>query len=95
MKIPPEWNMNETGAGLEGLVRAALREGAAQQEYWDQHQPELQRHYPDQFVAVLGGEVVATGKNLPELIAALEHADLDARRTWLRFVEATPRTLIL
>lgn len=56
-----------------------LAEAKAIQEFWDAHYAELVRDYPDQFVAVRGGEVIAAGSELSLLVNELGSRGIDAR----------------
>jgi hypothetical protein len=62
---------------------------------WGAHGSEFQRCYPDQYVAVNGGVVVATAADLPALVATLAAQRIDPADTWVRFFSSGPGTLIL
>ena len=76
-------------------ARRALIEAEAQQAFWQAHSGELLQKYPDQFVAVKDGAVVATSPDLLKLVEILETKELDVRDVWIRFMTADPRRLIL
>ena len=67
----------------------------AQRRFWDEHYEELRSRYPDQFVAVLDGEVVATGRHLADIERELRARGLRPGDTWLRFIAATNRVVAL
>ena len=76
-------------------AHAAWAAAEAEDAFWREHYEEYLRRYPDQFVAVADGRVVAVSPDLRHLIGFLEGKGLDVRRVWVRFVAATPRHLIL
>jgi len=79
---------------LENAI-AALREAQREQAYWTANERRLTADYPDQFVAVLNGRIVATAGTLEDLYTKLRDGNIEPRRAWLRFLSATPRQLIL
>jgi predicted N-acetyltransferase YhbS len=76
-------------------AHAALREAEAERSFWEQHAVELLRRFPDQFVAVRDGEVVASGAELPDLIAQLKAKGISPSGLWIRFLATDPRRLLL
>ena len=70
---------------------------AAEEEdvFWRDHYDGYVEQYPDRFVAVAGGQVVAASSDLRHLLGIIEGKGLDVRRTWVRYIAATPRDLIL
>ena len=71
-------------------VAAAFAEARREQAFWEEHYQRLVQEYPDQFVAVRDGAVVATGKNLDDLSASIEAAGLGLRQVWSAYMHATP-----
>ena len=67
----------------------------AEQAFWDSHYSELLSKYPDQFVAVHDGEVVATAFDLRDLVRDLEALGLQPSDVWIEFMRATHRTVLL
>jgi hypothetical protein len=51
--------------------------------------------YPDQFVAVRDDEVVAHRCCLRDLALELNERGLDPRETWIEFMRATDRSVML
>jgi hypothetical protein len=86
--------MATTAPGPETL-RDAWREAEAEQAYWRDHHDEFLAKFPDQFVVVHGGQVVATDADLQQVILALQAKGLDPRHVWLRFMTSDPRRLLL
>lgn len=79
---------------LEGM-RARFREADREVQWWADHQAEFVRLYPDQFVAVLNGEVMAVASDLSTLIAALKEKSITIQDVWVSFIETDPSRLIL
>jgi hypothetical protein len=76
-------------------VKALFDEAERERAFWDSHYQEFIETYPDQFVAVHNGKVVAANLDLFGLVADLDMLGLKPRQVWSEFIEATPRTLIL
>jgi hypothetical protein len=76
-------------------ARAAWASADEESAFWRDQYESLATRFPDRFVAVADGTVVATSTDLADLVAVLERQGLDVRRTWVRFVAATPRHLAL
>jgi hypothetical protein len=65
-------------------------------EFWAQHHDELLAVYPEQFVAVKDGEVVAANPDLAMLVYELRDKRLDPRKDVLiEFITARASTLLL
>jgi hypothetical protein len=73
----------------EALVAADL-----EQDFWRDHYGELLQQYPDHFVAVQGGAVVATNPDLQQLLASLKHQGIEPTAVWVRFLASDPRRLM-
>jgi Family of unknown function (DUF5678) len=69
---------------------AAWRRADEERAFWQAHQREFLERYPDQFVAVKDGAVVAIGADLDELLAGLERRELEPVDVWLHFFNAHP-----
>ena len=78
--------------GLES-ARDALAAAETQQAYWAAHYAEFLQRYPEQFVAVHDGAVVATSPDLAQLLRALERRGLEPRRVWVRLITADAHRL--
>lgn len=74
---------------------AVLREGRREQAFWDANYADLARRYPERYIAVHDGAVVAVSDDLPTLEAAVRRRGLDIRRAWVRYVSPNPRRYIL
>jgi hypothetical protein len=77
------------------LLPRPLEEIDADFAYFASHHDELARSYPDVFVAIMDGAVVAHGDRVEAVLAKLEARGLDPRSPVIAFVEATPRHLVL
>lgn len=69
---------------------AAWHRADEERAFWRARQQEFLGRYPDQFVAVRDGDVVAVGADLSELLSGLEHQGLEPGDVWVRFFNAHP-----
>ncbi len=76
-------------------ILGAWKKADEEQAFWSAHHAELIEGYPDQFVAVAGGAVVAAGPDLQHLIQLIEAKGLELARVWIRFMMTNPRGLML
>lgn len=84
----------DTVPSLEGPEAQLLWDAAAaEQAYWTTRYDELLRVYPEQFVAVVDGRVVATSGDLQELLAVLARNQIEPTQVWVRFITADPHRL--
>ena len=67
-------------------AEAALKQAEAETAFWAEHHQEYVRKYPDQFVAVHDGEVVAASPDLESLLEQLTARGLNVQRVGTRFV---------
>jgi hypothetical protein len=74
---------------LAGL-HAAWEASDAEDAFWQEHYSEYLRKYPEKFVAVDSGTVVATNSDLQQLWRTLGERAQDSRRVWVRFITADP-----
>ena len=74
---------------------AALEAAKHEQAYWEANADTLARQYPDQFVAVHDGKVIAHAPDLMELHEQVRSRGLDIQATWVRFLASDPRRFIL
>jgi hypothetical protein len=83
-------------ANIPGLEDAREAWDAAEQEqaFWRDHYTELLQQYPDHFVAVRGGAVVATNPDLQLLLKSLKHQGIEPTAVWVRFLATDPRRLM-
>jgi hypothetical protein len=66
-----------------------------EQDFWRHHYAELLQQYPDQFVAVRDGAVVAANPDLRLLLESLKHQGIEPTAVWVRFLATDPRRLML
>jgi hypothetical protein len=52
--------------------------------FWQTHYDEFLAKYPDQFVAVRDGRVVATAYDLRDVLASLRAQGLEPTETWIQ-----------
>jgi Family of unknown function (DUF5678) len=70
------------------------QQAEARRAFWEAHVEDYRRRYPNQFVAVSDGEVVASASTLQALDERLAaQGRTDRRAIWVQFVEVTPREL--
>jgi hypothetical protein len=78
-------------AGLD----AALTQAQIEAAFWDKRANDLGKQFPDQFVAVYDGQVVAVAPHLRDVLQQLQAKGLDARHAWLRFLAVNPYRFVL
>jgi hypothetical protein len=90
--------LTERGASLPAFDTAALDAGweaaKAEQQYWEAHYAEYLQRFPDRFVAVKAGQVIATNPDLYDLVRDLGSKGLAPTETWMRFITADPARLL-
>lgn len=69
---------------------AAWRRASEERAFWSAHRQEFLNRFPDQFVAVKNGDVVATGTNLDEIVARLAERGLEPTEVWLHYFNSHP-----
>lgn len=76
---------------IDGIFREAREE----QAFWADNYRRMVELYPDLFIAVRQGKVVATGTDLDTVSADLRAAGLQPGDAWVRFMMATPIHFVL
>lgn len=76
-------------------ARKAWKEAERERAFWEANYGHLLEHYPDQFVAVHDGKVVATGTDLLALTDELKTKGIEPQAAWVRFMTADPRHIQL
>lgn len=79
---------------LEGL-RERYDEADREMQWWAEHQAEFVVLYPDQFVAVLDGNVVAVADTIIGLSEKLAEKSLGFRDVISSFITSDPSKLLL
>ena len=74
------------------MIQAAADE---EERFWREHYGAYLEQYPDQFVAVANGEVVAHSPDLRHLAGLLEGKGFNLRDVWVRYIAAAPLHLAL
>ena len=85
--------MNVTVPSLEG-AQEALDAAERREAFWHAHHKEFLERYPEQFVAVADGQVVAADEDLDALLDTLQKKDLAPTQVWLKFITADVRRLL-
>jgi hypothetical protein len=73
----------------------AWRRADEERAYWEAHEHEFIQKYPDQFVALKDGQVIASEVSLDALVEKLEKQGLDSMDVRLRYVNAHPGSFVL
>jgi hypothetical protein len=73
----------------------AWKDAEARRAFWNKHYERFLKEYPDQFVAVRDGEIVATSPRLVELADQLEARGLAPTDVWIEFFHSAVGTMIL
>ncbi len=74
---------------------ALWQKAQAERAFWKRNHRTLLEKYPEQFVAVRDGAVVAIAPDLDGLLRALERQGLKPTDVWARFITATRRATFL
>lgn len=84
-------DMNERPGDAARSLRAFHRSARV----LSRNQPRLIDEYPDQWVAVSDGSVIAYGESLDQVLRQVDKSGLRRSDVIVRFIERTQRTLIL
>lgn len=76
-------------------AKDALRQADGGKAFWHAYARELLAKYPDQFVAVHKGEIIATNSNLRQLIRDVKVKGLNPGQVWVRFLASNPERRLL
>jgi hypothetical protein len=76
-------------------LRELMRRGEVESQYWRDNYNRLLAEYPEQFVAVLDGEVVAVSSELEELMRILQQNGIDPLVALVEFLTDDRDKLIL
>lgn len=83
--------MVATGKGAAKVWHRADEERA----YWQAHAHDFAEKYPDQFIALKDGDVIASDASLDAVLAALEKQGLESTDVRLRYINAHPGSSFL
>jgi hypothetical protein len=70
-------------------INARWQEAEQERLYWEEHYQEFLHRYPDQFVAVRDGRVVAVSDHLSGLTASLKELGLQPTDVWSHYFMTT------
>jgi hypothetical protein len=76
-------------------ILALFRDAEAAQQFWNEHFDELRVQYPDQYVAVRHGAVIAHAGSLDELEDMLKLKGLGFRDVWFQYLSRETLELLL
>ena len=82
------------GGGLERLERQRAKI-EADLEFWGEHYDEFARQYPEQFISVYEGRVVAADSDLSRLWSRLDQLGYKPGETSIEFMTKQPRFILL
>ncbi len=78
------------------MPQPGLDEAQELRRFWESQHDRLIGEYPEQFVAVRVGEVIASNSDLAMLVYALRDMGLDPRTdVWIEFITAKAGSLLL
>lgn len=77
------------------MLDAAWQRAEDERDFWDAQREMLMRQYPEEFVAVVKGEVVAHGPNLVDLVQQIGAAGHDVRTVWIEFLATDHHKFLL
>ncbi|MGD9895092.1 MAG: hypothetical protein AB7R89_30335 [Dehalococcoidia bacterium] len=66
-------------------IQARWREAEQQRLFWQDHYQQFLDTFPDQFVAVHDGDVVAVSHDLRDLNASLKQLNLEPADVWVHY----------
>lgn len=72
----------------------AWQERQAKKQYWGEHYQEFLKRWPNQFVAVYKGDVIAVSPDLETVFEPTTNRGLPPQRLWLRFITDDPSKLL-
>ena len=68
----------------------AWQDAEREHAFWQERADEFLQKYPDQFVAVRDGEVVAVAYDIRDLLAMLRARGMEPTEVWFRFFHTNP-----
>jgi hypothetical protein len=91
------WSAGRRMMPLPSLERArkALEAGEVEQAFWDKHWDDFLERYPEQFVAVKDGQVLAASEDLQEVLQVVQAAGVEPAEIWIQFLTKSPGFLLL
>ena len=76
-------------------ITAAFAEARREQAFWQENYRRFAKQYPDRFLAVRDGEVIAVADDPFELADAIRALGFEPSQVWTSFVPAEPMRLLL
>ena len=76
-------------------IHEGLRKYSSQVEYFESQRAKLTKQYPDQWVAMSDGVIVATDDSLEVLIARVDDLGISRIGLLVEYLETEPRNMIL
>ena len=73
-----------------------VQQGVAEQAFWAEHLPDLEKRYPNHLVALKAdGAVIAHEKDLRNFVASLERLGVDFEDVFTRYIDCDDRHVFL
>ena len=76
-------------------IIAAFAEAKREQAFWQENYHRLAKQYPNQFLAVRDGEIIAVASDPFELADKIRALGFEPPHVWTRFISAEPMRLLL
>ena len=74
---------------------AARKRAEEERAFWNAHRADLTEKYPDEFVAVLNGDVIDRDRDLMVLARRLQEAGVRPNEAMIQFMPSEPELYLL
>ncbi len=78
-----------------GKIKKSLLAFSESARVLSSNHPRMIEEYPDQWVAISGGAVLAHGKSIESVLKSVDKLDVDCSNVIIRLIEKNTRTFIL
>ena len=93
--IPDPGLLDEPGIDDEESYQRSVRRAKEEQASWDAHSARYMQEYPDEFVAVRDGKVLAHDEDLISLMRKLKALGYELHEVFVEFMRTARRPLLL
>jgi hypothetical protein len=76
-------------------IRRRFERAREERAFWEANYLDLLARYPDEWIAVENGEVIARASHVWDLVQDLEAQGIEPRTAWITFLNATRRSIKL
>jgi hypothetical protein len=87
--------LDDPGMHDEESYQNALRRTKEERAFWDAHRARYMQEYPDEFVAVLDGKVLAHDEDLMSLMRKLKALGYELHEVLVEYMRTARRPFIL